>query len=87
MRGVVEQRHLLASAAEQLRDPGIGRVYRLLRRGGGLVPADLGLQRQMVGHRVQRRLRQQRRSGVVQVHPKGASRGEGTQGVNIHPTP
>jgi hypothetical protein len=61
-------------AADQLGDRVIGGGDGILSLGGGLVSADLRLSPQVRGHGVQRRLRQQRRAGVVEVNAPGAAR-------------
>jgi hypothetical protein len=83
--GVVEQDHLLASAPDQPGDRVIGGRDRVPRLSRGLIPADLGLPAQLGGHRVQRRLRQQRRAGVVQVDAPGASGCLRQEGIDVHP--
>ena len=54
------------------------------RLGGGLVPANLRLALQLGAHHVQRRLRQQRRAGVVQVNAPGAPRCLRPQRLDVH---
>jgi len=83
-RGVVEQRHLLTSAADQLGDGAIGGSNRIPRRGGGFVAPDLRLQAQVAGHRIQRRLCHQRGTSVVQMVAVRAPGGLGAQSVNVH---
>jgi hypothetical protein len=82
--GVVEQRHLPGLATHQLGEPGVGGVDRPLRGRRRLVAAELGLQPQVAGHRIQRRPGEQRGPGVVQVQAVRAPRGDGTEGVEIH---
>jgi hypothetical protein len=71
--GIVEQRDLQRARADELRE-------RLVRGGDlrcrfvfGLVTADLRFSPQVVGHRRDRPVAQQRRACVVQVVPVGAS--------------
>ena len=83
--GVVEQRDLLGPAADHLGDRLIGDGDRGPRLGGGLVPADLRLPAQVRGHRVQCRLRHERRAGVVEVNPPGTAGCLRPQCVDVHP--
>ncbi len=83
--GVAEQGHLLALAPDQPGDRVIGGRDRVPPLSRGLIPADLGLPAQLGGHRVQRRLRQQRRAGVVQVDAPGASGCLRPEGIDVHP--
>ena len=84
MRGVIEKRHLISAATQQPGDAGVAGADSVLRCRRRLVTADLGLQPQMGGHRVQCRLRQQRSAGVVQMQPVRATGGLRPQSFDIH---
>jgi hypothetical protein len=60
---------------------------RLDRIPGGcsrLVAADLGFQPEMSAHRVQRRLREQRGTGVVEVNAMSTPGSLSPQGIDVH---
>jgi hypothetical protein len=59
-------------------------VTRLGRLGTGLVPADLRLPVQLGSHRNQRRLRQQRRPGIIQMNAPSTARFLRTEGIDVH---
>jgi hypothetical protein len=82
--GVVEQCDLLAAAAGQLGQRRMGGGDRLGRLGGGLVPADLRLPAQLGGHRIERRLRQQRRPSIVQMNAPSTARCLPPKGIDVH---
>jgi hypothetical protein len=84
MGGVVEERHLVAPTANEFGDGVVRRGDVGFRRSGRRVAADLCLEQQVAAHGVERRLRHQRGTGVVEVDPVRAPRGQGAQGVDVH---
>ena len=83
--GVVEQRDLLAPGAEQPGHPGVRGLDPVGDPVECLVPADAGLELELLGHRGQRAARHQCGAGVVEVDAVFRARGLGPQPVDVHP--
>ncbi len=84
--GVLDDRDLVARAAEQAGDAVVGRLDPVVLAGGRLVAADPRLELEVLDHRLQHDVRHQRGAGVVQVDDSLAARrlGPGLRDVEAH---
>jgi hypothetical protein len=82
-RGVLDDRHLVALAADELRDRVVGGVDPLVLGRGGLVAADARLERGVAEDRLDHRRGHQCGAGVVEVGDVGAARGLGARPAQV----
>lgn len=83
--GVVEERDLIGSSADQPGDVRVGGVDALAFPVGGLVAADGGLEFEVRGHGLESPAGHQAGSGVVEMYPAGGrARGLPAERVDVH---
>ena len=85
--GVLDDRDLVARAAEQAGDAVVGRLDPVVLASGSLVAADPRFQLEVLDHRLQHHVRHQRGAGVVQMDDPLAARrlGAGLLDVEVEP--